>query len=326
MEEQKQYGLSMVCFIAMISTILCHIMQYFGNVACYYLNVGVGLFLFISGFLYGKKDISDVTVFYKKWLVRIFVPYYIMLGVIILVKLLQRESITVKESISSVLCLQWYGKTVPNCGHLWYISCILFCYLITPVLQWICKQNENKSLTKKCILLVLTVLMLQVIYSLGGMKQATTSILPYILGYFMSFNKITLNSRGGGYSTVILVTSLGLYCVMYVFEVLRCFDILSILLDYYKSIVAIAITMFFVQYSFGNAYIRNIFDFSDKYSYGIYLTHHIFILGSLSVMTLTPYLWTNVTIPFLIATITGMVLIWSSDKITVLIKKKRGIR
>ena len=126
MEEQKQYGLSMVRLIAMISIISCHIMQYFGNISCYYLNVGVWLFLFISGFLYGKKDISDVTVFYKKRLVRILVPYYIMLGVIILVNLLQGESITAKELISSILCLQWYGKTVPNCGHLWYISCILF--------------------------------------------------------------------------------------------------------------------------------------------------------------------------------------------------------
>lgn len=113
---------------------------------------------------------------------------------------------------------------------------------------------------------------------------------------------------------------------MYVFEALGYFAIPGILLEYYKSIIAIAITMFFVQYSFGNAYIREIFDFSDKYSYGIYLTHHIFILGSLSVMSLTPYWWINVTIPFLIATITGMVLIWSSDKITVLLRKKRVIR
>lgn len=197
MEEQKQYGLSMVRLIAMISIISCHIMQYFGNISCYYLNVGVWFFLFISGFLYGKKDISDVMVFYKKRLVRILIPYYIILGVIILVNLLQGENITAKDVISSILCLQWYGKTVPNCGHLWYISCILFCYLITPILQWICEKNENKSLLKKCMLLVLTVLMLQVIYSLGGMKQATTSIFPYILGCFVSFNKITLNSRGG---------------------------------------------------------------------------------------------------------------------------------
>ena len=116
---------------------------------------------------------------------------------------------------------------------------------------------------------------------------------------------------------------------MYVFEALGYFAMPGILLEYYKSIVAIAITIFLVQYSFGNAYIayiRKIFDFSDKYSYGIYLTHHIFILGSLSVMSLTPYWWINVTIPFLFATITGMVLIWSSDKITVLLRKKRVIR
>ena len=54
--------------------------------------------------------------------------------------------------------------------------------------------------------LVLAVLMLQVIYSLGGMKQATTSILPYILGYFMSFNKITLNSRGGGGTALLFLS------------------------------------------------------------------------------------------------------------------------
>ena len=110
--------------------------------------------------------------------------------------------------------------------------------------------------------------------------------------------------------------------MMYVFEALGYFAMPGILLEYYKSIVAIAITIFLVQYSFGNTYIRKIFDFSDKYSYGIYLTHHIFILGSLSVMSLTPYWWINVTIPFLIATITGMVLIRSSDKITVLLRKR----
>lgn len=76
---------------------------------------------------------------------------------------------------------------------------------------WICEQNENKSLIKKCMILVLAVLMLQVIYSLGGMKQAPTSILPYILGYFMSFNKITLNSRGGG--TALLFLSQAWDCI-----------------------------------------------------------------------------------------------------------------
>lgn len=110
--------------------------------------------------------------------------------------------------------------------------------------------------------------------------------------------------------------------MMYVFEALGYYAIPSILLDYYKSIVAIAITMFLVKYSFGNTYIRKILDFSDKHSYGIYLTHHIFILGSLSVMLLTPYRCINGIIALLTATITGMVLIWASDKITVLLRKR----
>lgn len=320
--KQKQYGLSMVRLIAMISIIMCHILQYIGNMACYYLNVGVYLFLFISGYLYGTKEIHDVITFYKKRLIRILVPYYLMLSVIIIVNLLQGETMTIKALLSSALCLQWYGETVPNCGHLWYISCILFCYLITPILQWIAQQNKKSSLLKKSFLLAFSILMLQIIYSLGGMKQATTSILPYILGYFISVNKNKLRSYGR-YSFIGLIASLGLFCVMYASEALGYFDIPNLVLDYYKSVVAVAVSVFFIQRSFENTRIQKMLDFSDKYSYGIYLTHHIFILGSLSVMSLTPYWQMNVAIAFSVAIITGLLLIWLSDKITNRLRKER---
>ena len=120
-----------------------------------------------------------------------------MLTVIIIVNLIKGENIAIKGLISSVFCLQWYGYTVQNCGHLWYISCMLFCYLITPVLQWMFRQEGKKTLFRKCIFLALTILSLQVTYSLGGMSQATTSLLPYILGYFIASNKTAQKTRGG---------------------------------------------------------------------------------------------------------------------------------
>ena len=162
--------------------------------------------------------------------------------------------------------------------------------------------------------------MLQIIYSLGGMKQATTSILPYILGYFISVNKnnITVKHRH-----ISLIVILGLFCVMYVSEALGYFDVPNLVLDYYKSIVAAAVTVFFIQRSFENTCVQRIFDFSDKYSYGVYLTHHIFILGSLSVMSLTPYWYINAVIAFSAAIITGILLIWFSDKIASRLRKER---
>lgn len=259
--------------------------------------------------------------FYKQRLVRILVPYYIMLGAIIIVNLLQGENTSVKGLLSSIMCLQWYGNTVPNCGHLWYISCILFCYLITPVLRWICEQNKNMSLIKKYILLALAILMLQATYSLGGMNQVTTSILPYILGYFISTNKTVLNMRGG-VMLAILAANVGLYCLLYASEALGIFAVPDIFLNYYKSIVSGAITMFFMQYSFRNMHVRRLLDLSDKYSYGIYLTHHIFILGSLSLMSFTPYLSLNIAMILFVTVITGVALIWASDKMVALFKKR----
>ena len=47
-------------------------------------------------------------------------------------------------------------------------------------------------------MLAFSILMLQIVYSLGGMKQATTSIVPYILGYFIASNSEKLKKYTGG--------------------------------------------------------------------------------------------------------------------------------
>lgn len=325
MGQQKEYGLSIVRLVSMIMIILCHIMQYEGNEACYYLNVGVGIFLFISGYLYGNKEILDVKDFLKKRLIRILPPYYLMLAIIILVNCLKGETISVKGLISSFMALQWYGHIVPNCGHLWYISCILFCYMITPILQWWHGQNEGKTLHRRAMQLGVAVVILQATYSLGGMKQTTTTILPYILGYIFAANripqKITKNVRGGVYSGM-LIAAVGLYLVMYAVETFGHFRIPGIIKEYYKCVVAMAVTVLLVNWNIKGAFARRLLDFTDKYSYGIYLTHHIFILGSLSVMTLTHRVFVNGLLAFVFAILSGVALILFSEKLTHLLVKR----
>lgn len=200
--EEKNNGIRIVRFLAMISVFFCHILQAMDNAACFYLNVGVWLFLFISGYIYGNREIKDVAAFYKGRAVRILIPYYLVLASIIAINIFKGENIRLIELVSSALCLQWYGYSVPNCGHLWYISCILFCYLITPVLQWAEKQREGDSLILKSISFAVGVLWLQTAYSLGGMTQVTTRILPFLAGYWISRNNVEKKIpmlAGGGY-------------------------------------------------------------------------------------------------------------------------------
>lgn len=112
-----------------------------------------------------------------------------------------------------------------------------------------------------------------------------------------------------------------MYCVMYILEVSGRFDVPNLLLDYYKSIAAAAVVLFLLPLRFENVLVQRILDFNDRYSYGFYLTHHIFILGSLSVMALTPYWQVNVAIAFFAAMVTGFGLIWFSDAVILMLKK-----
>ena len=110
--------------------------------------------------------------------------------------------------------------------------------------------------------------------------------------------------------------------MMYVSESLGYYDMPGIVLDYFKSVVATAAVMFLGRLDLKNILIRRFLDFTDKYSYGIYLTHHIFILGSLSVMGLTPLGFLNGVGSFILAITTGIILIRFSDRITIFIKKR----
>lgn len=66
---------------AMILILACHIVQEHNNVyinmTAQFLNVGVSIFIIISGYLYGKKEIKEE---YFKWIIkrakRILIPMY----------------------------------------------------------------------------------------------------------------------------------------------------------------------------------------------------------------------------------------------------------
>ena len=49
-------------------------------------------------------------------------------------------------------------------------------------------------------------------------------------------------------------------------------------------------------------------NFSDKYSYHIYLVHQLFILSPLTLMLLTPSYTTNILISIIVIVITGVLL------------------
>lgn len=127
---EKDYSISVVRLTAFVFVVVCHMMQYMECRLAWCLNVGVQMFLCISGFLYGKKEIHDHILFYIKQMKKILVPYYVViLPVILLYWCFATEKISILTTIKMLLC---YG-TVCGGGHLWYIATILMCYFLIPI-------------------------------------------------------------------------------------------------------------------------------------------------------------------------------------------------
>lgn len=56
---QKDLKISVIRLIAVLMIISCHILQGLKYEAAYWVNLGVQVFFFISGYLYGKKEIKN---------------------------------------------------------------------------------------------------------------------------------------------------------------------------------------------------------------------------------------------------------------------------
>lgn len=91
--NNKDYSISIIRLISMIMIISCHILQGLNNNFAFWINTGVQLFFFVSGFLYGKKKISNIKEFYKKRMEKILFPYIIVFIISLLLEfvLLKRQ-------------------------------------------------------------------------------------------------------------------------------------------------------------------------------------------------------------------------------------------
>lgn len=76
--RNRQNSVSIIRFIALCMIIVCHITQYYDLEICNWFNVGVQIFLCISGFLFSNKEIDNIPKFLNKRFLKVLIPYYIV--------------------------------------------------------------------------------------------------------------------------------------------------------------------------------------------------------------------------------------------------------
>lgn len=181
----RDYSISFVRCIATIIIVVCHYLSYYNIKYANWFNVGVQIFLFMSGWLYGfkvkEKQIDD-WLFVKKNFFKILLPYWtFLLFVIPLYFIFASDTINI---ITTYKTFFGVGR-IYGLEHLWFISYILFCYLLTPLLNSFSIHNvfgNPKSLLKILAFVVIYFCASEAI----NLYFNSFWIICYILGYFIA--------------------------------------------------------------------------------------------------------------------------------------------
>lgn len=284
MNQQKMESISFLRVISTFMIIICHFLQFYGNELAYWFNVGVQIFLLISGFLFGQKVIDKIGKFYKKRLLRILVDYYLYIIVVIpLYWIFHKEAISLYTTLKQILCL----SCLPGLNHLWFIRTIILCYLITPFLQKIFKNG------KKEVFLGIEVFVFFIFIT--GRFFTSAWINCYIMGYF--FGK-QYKERGNGvikdFSRIAIPVAVIMNGSQIVVDYILKLEFtggwsyaFQVWTEYSHVFLAIAFFGIVMQLykDKQNMIYKDFLNFFDRHSYDIYIVHHIYILGPFSLLS-----------------------------------------
>ncbi len=305
---KKNFVVQITRIVAMFMIIICHLVQEFENqyiqMTSQFFNVGVFIFIFISGYLYGAKKIESP----KKWLIdrffKIMIPVYIFMIFIFELEIFRGHNFQIKSVFIYLFDLQFIFGGVLGAQHLWFLTVIMLCYMLTPILY----RNKEKLLKNhKIILFIIAVLAVGLSYVQQDVGRTFMYIWLYVSAYMYRNHKTDKQK-----SKVVLVLSIvGLFIIRIV---TRAFLDGTIL---YNTIV-VCFTQILLSYNiywFLNEMFRNVkvennilINHLDTISYYVYITHIMFMTGPVRTMGLTKNMFVNSVVSIGLAWVTGILL------------------
>ena len=289
--RKTDYSISFARLAAMIFIITCHFLQNFNNELANWFNVGVQMFFFISGYLYGmKKEISPPE-FYKKNLKKILVDYYIfIIAFFVLMLIFDRERLSV-ELVYNALIVRAFPYEL---GNLWFVPYILLCYLITPVLLPVIRKAEEShgfGCVVRCLLLLGFIELVFVCFQ-DYFKAAWINC--YVLG--MIICSLEQKEKIWKAAKVIIAAVCVLMNVVKIyinnFSAVKFSGFSDTLYNEWQAyahvLLGICLVMLlrwlYKKIKQPPQQLLKILDMSDVYSYDIYLVHQMFIMRTYSVV------------------------------------------
>lgn len=312
---KRNQSISLIRVLAMFLVMLGHILSEFNSIRFIgqILSVGVFIFIFISGFLYGKKNINKVSTWFVKRGIRILVPMYVFMIFFFTIRIVLWNQIDLKYYLAYLLNLQGFTDGVQGAGHLWFLTALMLCYLITPLLNKY--KNKVAYFTKEKLLIVLIGLITTQIISVYFINKMfgvyLCYVILYIFAYFFGYLWSGCISKKG----LVILTLVTIFAILFrlgskfILDNSIFYD--DVIVLYTQSIFGVWIFIFvsyFRKITNNNKDIINVVKYIDNISFEIFIVHYMFIVGPLRIMTFSQYSIINIVLVFVLSIISGVIL------------------
>ncbi len=286
----------------MAMIVACHLLQYYELELAWWLNVGVQIFLCISGYLYGMREVGNDFAFIKKRFARILLDYYVVVVPALLLYCLFAADLVSPGKIVSVLLT---SDTLYGAGHLWFVPVILACYLITPLLASFAAAGTRRGPGVEVAKMLVSVFAVFLVCRYFVPYFNSAHVNCFVIGFFLRRIHASDERWATGCCAAIIGIAICMNAVQIAsvyysyppFEPLYASKWFSIFKSYAHTFLGVS--LFIILRAVAKrakmpAGARKILDCSDEYSYDVYLVHQFFIFSPFALMAFTPSLVLNI--------------------------------
>ncbi len=284
---KKNLSISLIRIMAMTMILCDHIILHLQfplrNLILQVMNSGVLIFVFISGYLYGNKKIENWKRWFQKRVVKICIPVWIFMLIDFLIEAAVwhhfdfRDVFIFSVQMEGIVTVHAWGG-----GHLWFVTLILICYLITPILQWV-KAQKPKKIIAIMTLAIAFPLQIVLAYSTNigmttghSLSWCVIAIGVYIVGYFVG-NRLLPEQTS--IQRIGIITTFAVVAAVIVLISNQRFDgeiIYDRIIIYYGLLIIdfwICAVLYWIGERIRSNKIKQLINHFDSVSYEIYIVH-----------------------------------------------------
>ena len=233
--------------------------------------------------------ITDVKAWYWKRIKRIFVPYEMFVLLLFIIHAVCGLNLLNIDWILLTLGLQGSVVGVLGAEQTWFITPLLLCYAITPLLDRCITQQRTKKQIAALIIVTASMKLLWAIPKSPVCNTLLSLVSVYIIAFVIGsfFDKLTFSKAKALVAFMAMCIAFGMRLLArYFFDGTVFYD--RIACGYTQILAAFCIFYLFAVV-FQNIQPLKWVSFIGEISFEVYLVHYMFCVGPVKLFGLTPY-------------------------------------